>query len=53
MSARISREWGNKLRPYAGKWVACNRDQNRVIAAGRTFDEAKQAALEVDGPGAC
>jgi hypothetical protein len=46
MSARFSREWGNKLRPYAGKWVASNRDQTKVIAAGRTFEEAKHAALE-------
>jgi hypothetical protein len=29
---------------YAGEWVALDRDRTRIIASGRTFDEAKHAA---------
>jgi hypothetical protein len=29
---------------YAGKWVVWNRDQTKIVASGRTFDEAKRAA---------
>lgn len=32
------------LRKYAGQWVAWNRQQDRVISSGRTFEEAKQSA---------
>jgi hypothetical protein len=32
------------LHKYAGQWVAWNRQQDRVIATGRTFEEAKQSA---------
>jgi hypothetical protein len=32
------------IRRYAGKWVAWNRQQDRVISVGRTFEEAKQSA---------
>lgn len=29
---------------YAGKWIAWNREQTRVVAAGRTIKEALDAA---------
>ena len=32
------------LRRFAGQWVAWNRQQDRVICSGRTFEEAKQSA---------
>lgn len=35
---------GSVLREFAGQWVVWNRQQDRVISSGRTFDEAKLAA---------
>lgn len=32
------------IRRFAGQWVAWNRQQDRVISSGRTFEEAKQSA---------
>ena len=32
------------IRRFAGQWVAWNRQQDRVVAYGRTFEEAKQSA---------
>lgn len=29
---------------YAGKWLAYSNDETRIVAAGTTFTEAKQAA---------
>ena len=29
---------------FTGKWIAWNRDQTKIIASGRTFEEAKRAA---------
>ena len=46
MSTRIPREWLERLRPYAGQWVAWNRDQTAIVARGSTFDEAKRAAVD-------
>jgi hypothetical protein len=43
-------EAGKVLRKYAGQWVAWNREQDRVISSGRTFDEAKQAAAAAGEP---
>jgi hypothetical protein len=31
-------------REYAGRWVAWDRDQTRIVASGDSFDEAKIAA---------
>ena len=30
---------------YAGLWIAWNHEDTRIIASGRTFQEAKDAAL--------
>ena len=32
------------IRKYAGQWVAWNRQEDRIISTGRTFEEAKQGA---------
>lgn len=32
------------IRRFAGQWVVWNRQQDRVISSGRTFEEAKQSA---------
>lgn len=32
---------------FAGRWIAWDREQTRIVATGRTFAEAKQAADEV------
>ena len=29
---------------YAGKWIAWNHEGTRIVASGRTFQEAKDAA---------
>jgi hypothetical protein len=30
---------------YAGKWIAWDERQTHIIASGRTYDEAYQAAI--------
>lgn len=35
---------------YAGKWIAWDREQKRIIASGRTFAEVRQAAMELGEP---
>lgn len=32
---------------YAGKWIAWNRDHTLIIASGRTFEDAREAAAAV------
>ena len=34
-------------RDLAGKWVAWNREQTKIISAADTFDEAKQLAADL------
>ena len=31
---------------YAGKWIAWDQGQTRIVASGVTYDEAYQAALD-------
>ncbi|MDZ4659587.1 MAG: DUF5678 domain-containing protein [Bythopirellula sp.] len=31
-------------REYAGRWIAWNHEQTKIVASGRTLDEARQAA---------
>ena len=35
------------LHKYAGRWVVWNRQEDRILGSGRTFDEAKQAAAAI------
>jgi hypothetical protein len=37
-------------RRYAGLWIAWDRLQTKVIASGRTFADAKRAALAAGEP---
>jgi hypothetical protein len=32
------------LHQYAGRWVVWNRQEDRILGSGRTFEEAKQVA---------
>jgi hypothetical protein len=49
---RLSHRKGNRMdatsvsliRRFAGQWVAWNRQQDRIVSYGKTFEEAKQAA---------
>lgn len=34
------------LQRYAGKWIAWNRDQTRIVATGETFAAVKTAAAK-------
>ena len=31
---------------FAGQWIAWDRRQSRIVATGRTFQDARNAALE-------
>jgi len=31
---------------YAGKWIAWDQQQSRIVASGQTYDEAYQAAID-------
>jgi hypothetical protein len=35
---------------YAGQWIALNRDQTVIIASGRTFGDASDAAKAAGEP---
>jgi len=30
---------------YAGQWIAWNQEQTQIVASGRTYEEARQAAI--------
>jgi hypothetical protein len=48
--ARRSKEPPLVPRKYSGLWIAWDRKQERILGSGRTFAEAKQAALEAGEP---
>ncbi len=31
---------------YAGQWIAWDHEQTRIVASGRTYDEAYDAAIQ-------
>lgn len=35
---------------YAGQWIAWDHDHSRIIASGRTFAEARRAAIQKGEP---
>jgi hypothetical protein len=37
-------------RRYAGQWIAWDRRQTKIIAAGRSFAEAKERAIAAGEP---